>query len=264
MLHLPPTTYHMPHVTYHMLPTKISPPNTTCYMLPSTSLTVTRTQNWTSWWIRSANTYVGVYYPVRFCSVLLLERIVGFTVQNRLGGCNRVQLGNAWECAWEGTSDDTSECSWKHLGYLHESTVECLLGSILSIIWVVLEIIFKSVLGSILTCILVTVLKATWRWTTECMLLYMWECTFWYTCNHTSATTWVPVRNTQVFWMALTTLTERCTLWWRITHFLVPRRWVALHTYLVNIASVMWWHIHIIRTTCVLHCSQGLHSCCSR
>ena len=45
-----------------------------------------------------------------------------------------------------------------------------------------------------------------------------------------SATTLVSVRNTQVFRMALTALTEPRTLWRRISRFPSPRRWVALHS----------------------------------
>jgi len=60
-----------------------------------------------------------------------------------------------------------------------------------------------------------------------------------------SATTLVSVRNTRVFWTALTALTEPRTLWRRITRY-------PLHTYLLY-CTVMYTHI---RTTPVLHASQ--------
>jgi len=47
------------------------------------------------------------------------------------------------------------------------------------------------------------------------------------------ATTLDSVRNTQVFRTALTALTEPRTLWWGITRYPSPRRWVALHSYLL-------------------------------
>jgi len=49
----------------------------------------------------------------------------------------------------------------------------------------------------------------------------------------TSATTLVSVRNTRVFWTALTALTEPCTLWRRITRLPSPRRRVVLRTYIL-------------------------------
>ena len=79
----------------------------------------------------------------------------------------------------------------------------------------------------------------------------------------TSATTPVSVRNTRVFWMALTALTEPCTLWRRIWHFPSPRWWVALLTYFLYFAPGMRWRIRTIRTIRVLHTSQGLQLCCS-
>jgi len=71
-----------------------------------------------------------------------------------------------------------------------------------------------------------------------------------------SATTIVSVRNTQVIQMALMALTEPHTFWGRIPYFL-------LHIYLHYFAPGLWWRIHTIRTTCVLHSSQGLLLCCS-
>jgi len=79
-----------------------------------------------------------------------------------------------------------------------------------------------------------------------------------------SATTLVSIRNTQVFWTALTALTKPGTLWQRITHFPLPRRRIPSHTYLHHIESGMWWRVHTIRTTRVLHSSQGLQLCCNR
>jgi len=76
----------------------------------------------------------------------------------------------------------------------------------------------------------------------------------------TSATTLVSVWNTWVWRTALTTLTDRNTLWQRITRLPSPRRWVALHTHLHYLAP----GICSIRTTHVLHSSQGLHLDCSR
>jgi hypothetical protein len=75
-----------------------------------------------------------------------------------------------------------------------------------------------------------------------------------------SATTLFSVWNTWVFRTALTALTEPCTLWLRITRFPWPRRLVMLHTYLQYYAP----GIRTIRTTPVLHSSQGLQLCCSR
>jgi len=74
-----------------------------------------------------------------------------------------------------------------------------------------------------------------------------------------SATTLVSVWNTWVFRTALTALTEPRTLWLRITHFPSPRRQVALLTYLHYFVP----GICTIRTTRVLHSSQGLQLCCS-
>jgi len=77
-------------------------------------------------------------------------------------------------------------------------------------------------------------------------------------CRCTSATTLVSVRDTEGFRTALMALTERRTLWQRITPIPSPRQLVALHTYLHYFAPAFWWHIHNIRTTRVLHSSQGL------
>jgi len=79
----------------------------------------------------------------------------------------------------------------------------------------------------------------------------------------TSATTLVSFRNTQVFRMALTALKEPRTLWWRITNFLSLRWKVVLHTNLFYFVPRMWWRIHTIRMTRVLHSSQELQLCCS-
>jgi len=49
----------------------------------------------------------------------------------------------------------------------------------------------------------------------------------------TSAMTLVSVRNTRVFRMALTALTENRPFWLTITRYPSPRRRVALHTYLL-------------------------------
>jgi len=68
----------------------------------------------------------------------------------------------------------------------------------------------------------------------------------------TSWTTLVSVWNTRVFRTALTALTEAHTLWRRITRF-------PLHTHLHYYAS----GIRTVRTTRVLHSSQGLQLCCS-
>jgi hypothetical protein len=48
--------------------------------------------------------------------------------------------------------------------------------------------------------------------------------------GHSSATTLVCVWNTRVFRTALMALTERRTLWQRITRFPSPRRQVTLHS----------------------------------
>jgi len=78
-----------------------------------------------------------------------------------------------------------------------------------------------------------------------------------------SATTLVSVRNTREFQMALTALTEPCTCWRRITCFPSPRRWVMLDTHFLYFVSGMWWCIRTVRTTRVLHSSQGLQLCYS-
>ena len=80
------------------------------------------------------------------------------------------------------------------------------------------------------------------------------------TFGGSSATTLVSVWNTEVFRTALTALTEPRTLWRRITRYPSPRRRVALHTHLHYYAP----GIRTIRTTRVLHSSQGLQLCCSR
>jgi hypothetical protein len=36
-----------------------------------------------------------------------------------------------------------------------------------------------------------------------------------------------------------------------------------LHTYLMYFLPGMWWHLHTIRMTLMLHCSHGLQLCCS-
>jgi hypothetical protein len=72
-----------------------------------------------------------------------------------------------------------------------------------------------------------------------------------------SATTQVSVWNTQVFRTALTALTEPGTLWQRITRFPSPRWRAGLHTHLYYYAP----SIHTIRTSRVLHSSQGLQLC---
>jgi len=79
------------------------------------------------------------------------------------------------------------------------------------------------------------------------------------TIDSASATTLVSVWNTWVFQMALTALTEPRTLWWGITRFPSPRRLVALHNHLHYYGP----GIRTIRTTRVLHSSQGLQLCCS-
>ena len=78
------------------------------------------------------------------------------------------------------------------------------------------------------------------------------------TVARTSATMLVSVWNTRVFRMALTALTEPRTIWQRITRFPSHRRRVVLHTYLHYFAP----GIRTIRTTRVLHSSQGLQLCC--
>jgi hypothetical protein len=74
-----------------------------------------------------------------------------------------------------------------------------------------------------------------------------------------SATTLGSVWNTRVFRTALMALTESRTLWRRITRIPSRQRWVALHTHLHYYAP----GIRTIRTTHVLHSSQGLQLCCS-
>jgi hypothetical protein len=108
ILHLPPTIYHMPHVTYHILPTKFSPSNTTCYMLSSSSLTATNMQNWTSWWIRSAKAYLGEYNPVGIAVTWFFRGLKESQCKISLVDTMECNWGTAWEYAWEGTSDHTS------------------------------------------------------------------------------------------------------------------------------------------------------------
>jgi len=78
-----------------------------------------------------------------------------------------------------------------------------------------------------------------------------------------SATTLLSIRNTRVCRTALTAPTEPHTLWWRITCLPSPRWRVSLHTYLLYFTPGMWWCIHPIRRTCVLHSLQWLQLCCS-
>jgi len=68
---------------------------------------------------------------------------------------------------------------------------------------------------------------------------------------------------TWVFQMTRTALLEPHTLGQTISCFLSPWRLVALHTCLLYLAPRKWWCTHTIRTTCVLHSSQGLQLCCS-
>jgi len=80
----------------------------------------------------------------------------------------------------------------------------------------------------------------------------------------TLATTLVSIRNTRVFQTALMAPTEPRTLGPRIRRFPSPCWRAALRTYLLYFAPAMWWCIHAIRTTRVVHSSQGLQLCCSR
>jgi hypothetical protein len=96
----------------------------------------------------------------------------------------------------------------------------------------------------------------------RCHLLYLliiriikWSMGQW----TTSATTLVSVWNTRVFRSAQMALTKPHTLWRRITRFPSPWRRVTLHTHRHYYAP----GIRTIRTTCVLHFSQGLQLCCS-
>jgi len=52
----------------------------------------------------------------------------------------------------------------------------------------------------------------------------------------------------------LTARTEPCTLWCRIAHY---------PPHCLRTSFTLWWRIRIIRTTCVLHYSQGLQLCWS-
>jgi len=63
-----------------------------------------------------------------------------------------------------------------------------------------------------------------------------------------SATTLISVWNTRVFRTALTAVTEPCTLWRRITRYPLPRRRVALHTYLLYFVVT---YTHYQNDTCV-------------
>ena len=76
----------------------------------------------------------------------------------------------------------------------------------------------------------------------------------------TSATTLVSVWNTWEFRTALTALTEPRTVWRRITRYPSPWPMVALHTCFHHFPP----GIRTIRTTHVLHSSQGLQLFCSR
>lgn len=97
---------------------------------------------------------------------------------------------------------------------------------------------------------------------------YCWSnsSTTWNPSTHyaASATTQVSVRNPWVFRMALKALMEPRILWQRITRFPPTRWWVALSTFLGYCASGIWWRIHTIRITRVLHSSQALLLCCNR
>jgi len=79
-----------------------------------------------------------------------------------------------------------------------------------------------------------------------------------------SATTLVSLRNTRVFRTALMALIEPPTLWWWNIRYQLPSRRVVLHTYLLDFAPGMWWHIRNNWMTHVLHSSQGLQLRCSR
>jgi len=70
-----------------------------------------------------------------------------------------------------------------------------------------------------------------------------------------SATTLMSVWHTPVFRTALTALTEPCMLWRRIMRYRSP---------CIGTSCTLWWRIRIIRTTRVLHSSQGLQLCWSR
>jgi len=80
----------------------------------------------------------------------------------------------------------------------------------------------------------------------------------------TSATTLVSVRNTPLFQIALTAMTEPRTLLRGITLVLSPRRRVVMQTDLLYCASEMWWGLCTIKTTYVLQSSPGLQLSCSR
>lgn len=55
------------------------------------------------------------------------------------------------------------------------------------------------------------------------------------TIMDSSATTLVSVGNTLVIWTAVMALTERCTVCRRNTHFLSPRDWDVMQTYLLYV-----------------------------
>jgi len=84
-----------------------------------------------------------------------------------------------------------------------------------------------------------------------------------------SATTLVSFRNTQVFRMALTALTEPRTLWRRITCFLLPRRRVVLHsitkTYFSHWeppgVSERMWSVNLDASISGEYQTLGGHSC---
>jgi len=102
-------------------------------------------------------------------------------------------------------------------------------------------------------------------------------CQDWYICStwkkqdlhfdryikRTSATTLVSVKNTLMFWTSLITPTEHRTVWPRLTRFPSPRRWVALHAYLLYFGRGLWWRVHTFKTTHVFQSSQGLQYCSS-
>jgi hypothetical protein len=84
-----------------------------------------------------------------------------------------------------------------------------------------------------------------------------------------SATTLDSVRNTGVFRMALTALTEHCTRWRRITRYPSPRRRVAFHSiskmYFSHLkppgGSERMWSVNLDASISGEYQTLGGHSC---
>ena len=74
-----------------------------------------------------------------------------------------------------------------------------------------------------------------------------------------SAMTLESVRNTRPFRTARTALTERLPCGGQLHATCRP----GDRSHYIRTSLTLWWRIRTIRTTCVIHSSQGLQLCCS-